>query len=69
MRGHAPGHAGGLHPRSVVEIVGVRLPITRIEGKRKMSQNRTAEDRAGVAAGLTVSGRVTDREMAVLIQT
>lgn len=33
-------------------IVGLRLPIARIEGKRKMSQNRSAEDRAGVAAGL-----------------
>ena len=33
-------------------IVGLRLPITRIEGKRKMSQNRSAADRAGVAAGL-----------------
>ncbi|MFT3989236.1 FMN-binding negative transcriptional regulator [Aestuariivirga sp.] len=33
-------------------IVGLRLPITRIEAKRKMSQNRSAEDRAGVAEGL-----------------
>jgi len=36
-------------------IVGLRLPITRIEGKRKMSQNRSAADRAGVAAGLAAS--------------
>jgi transcriptional regulator len=69
MRGRAPGHAGGLHPRSVVEIVDLRLPIARIEGKRKMSRNRTAEDRAGVAAGLAVSGWVTDHEMAVWTQT
>ncbi|MGI4858622.1 MAG: FMN-binding negative transcriptional regulator, partial [Janthinobacterium lividum] len=27
-------------------IVGIRMPITRLEGKRKMSQNRSAEDRA-----------------------
>jgi transcriptional regulator len=50
-------------------IVGLRLPITRIEGKRKMSQNRIAEDRAGVAAGLAASGRVTDHEVAALIPT
>jgi transcriptional regulator len=50
-------------------IVGVRLPITRIEGKHKMSQNRTAEDRAGVAAGLAASDRVADREVAGLIPT
>jgi transcriptional regulator len=34
-------------------IVGLALPITRLEGKWKMSQNRPAEDRAGVVAGLT----------------
>lgn len=36
-------------------IVGLRLPITRLEGKWKLSQNRTAEDRAGVAQGLAAS--------------
>jgi transcriptional regulator len=38
-------------------IVGFALPLTRLEGKWKMSQNRPAEDRAGVAAGLTAEGR------------
>lgn len=33
-------------------IVGVEIPIARIEGKWKVSQNRPAGDRAGVAAGL-----------------
>lgn len=50
-------------------IVGLRLPITRIQGKRKMSQNRSAEDRAGVAAGLATSDRNSDREVAALIPT
>jgi transcriptional regulator len=50
-------------------IVGLRMPITRIEGKRKMSQNRSAADRAGVAAGLAASDRATDREVANLIPT
>lgn len=48
-------------------IVGVRMPITRIEGKRKMSQNRNAADRAGVAAGLAASERDSDRDVASLI--
>lgn len=48
-------------------IVGLRLPITRLEGKRKMSQNRNAADRAGVAAGLAMSERPSDREVAALI--
>jgi transcriptional regulator len=48
-------------------IVGLRLPISRIEGKRKMSQNRPAQDRTGVAAGLAASDRMSDREVAPLI--
>lgn len=38
-------------------IVGVRIPISRIEGKWKASQNRSAADRAGVAAGLAAEGQ------------
>jgi transcriptional regulator len=45
-------------------IVGLRLPIARIEGKRKMSQNRPPQDRAGVAEGLAASGRPADRAVA-----
>lgn len=33
-------------------IVGLEIPIARIEGKWKASQNRTDADRAGVAAAL-----------------
>jgi transcriptional regulator len=43
------------------------MPITRIEGKRKMSQNRSAEDRAGVAAGLAASERAGDQAVAAFI--
>ncbi|HWL83695.1 MAG TPA: FMN-binding negative transcriptional regulator [Roseomonas sp.] len=48
-------------------IVGVRLPIARLEGKRKMSQNRSADDRAGVRAGLAVSDDAAERAVAALI--
>ncbi|RWX69295.1 FMN-binding negative transcriptional regulator [Mesorhizobium sp. M4B.F.Ca.ET.089.01.1.1] len=48
-------------------IVGLRMPITRLEGKRKMSQNRNAADRAGVVSGLAASDRPSDREVAPLI--
>ena len=34
-------------------IVGIEIPIARIEGKWKLSQNRPAADRAGVLAGLS----------------
>jgi transcriptional regulator len=45
-------------------IVGLRLPIMRLEGKRKLSQNRNAADRAGVANGLAQSERPNDRLVA-----
>ena len=33
-------------------VVGIEIPIRRIEGKWKMSQNRSSADRAGVVRGL-----------------
>jgi transcriptional regulator len=33
-------------------IVGIEIPIDQLVGKWKVSQNRSADDRAGVAAGL-----------------
>ena len=48
-------------------IVGLRMPILRLEGKRKMSQNRNAADRSGVARGLATSDHAADREVASLI--
>jgi transcriptional regulator len=48
-------------------IVGVRIPVTRFESKRKMSQNRPEADRIGVAAGLAASEKPQDREVAPLI--
>jgi transcriptional regulator len=48
-------------------IVGLRLQITRIEGKRKLSQNRPLTDRAGVVAGLRQSDRAEDRAIAAII--
>ena len=34
-------------------IVGIEIPIARIEGKWKMSQNRPIEDAQGVVKGLS----------------
>jgi transcriptional regulator len=48
-------------------IVGLRMPITRIDGKRKMSQNRSTEDRAGVVDGFSARGDAADRAVAKLI--
>jgi transcriptional regulator len=45
-------------------IVGLELVVERVEGKAKLSQNRSAEDRAGVVAGLRRTGLARDRAVA-----
>lgn len=45
-------------------IVGVEIEITRLEGKWKMSQNRSTADVDGVIEGLTTSGDAEDAEVA-----
>jgi transcriptional regulator len=48
-------------------IVGFALPIQRLEGKRKLSQNRSAADIAGVREGLAASFDVRDQTLARFI--
>jgi len=48
-------------------IVGFELPIARLEGKWKMSQNRPAADRAGTIAGLTAEGGEKDAAVADIV--
>jgi transcriptional regulator len=45
-------------------IVGIEIPIARLEGKWKVSQNRVAADRQGVIDGLHESGDVKSLAMA-----
>lgn len=49
-------------------IVGLEIPIARIEGKWKVSQNRNAADQAGVAAGLRGSGEDADQIAAMVAE-
>ena len=49
-------------------IVGVELAITRLEGKWKMSQNRSAADIDGVVRGLGASERAMDRVVAAIVE-
>lgn len=48
-------------------IVGFKLAITRIEGKWKLSQNRSAEDRGGVIEGLQDGGGPAETAIAGLM--
>ncbi len=59
---------GSYVDRMLRGIVAFEVPISRIDAKAKLSQNRSADDRAGVIAGLERSGRAPDRELAVLMR-
>jgi transcriptional regulator len=52
----------------VKAIVGIEVPLSRIEGKWKVSQNRPPEDRAGVVAGLSKGDDPMQHAMAELVR-
>lgn len=62
----------GLEPAFVADllkaIVAFSIPIARLEGKLKLSQNRSAEDRAGVMAALRARATDDDRAMLELMR-
>ena len=60
-----PGYVG----RLLGAITGVRFEISRIEAKRKLSQNRSAQDRAAVIAALEASDNARDHEIAARMRT
>src|SRR5688572_29742048 len=49
-------------------IVGVEIPLTRLIGKWKLSQNRSVADRQGVVAGLERDGTPAQTDVAALIK-
>jgi transcriptional regulator len=49
-------------------VVAFEMPIARLEGKWKMSQNRLAEDRAGAARGLAASDDPMARAVAAVMR-
>ncbi len=60
-------------PRAYIDamlrgIVGVALHADRIEAKRKLSQNKSAADFAGVVEGLGASSDANAREVATLMR-
>ncbi len=50
-------------------VVGVELVVERVEGKAKLSQNRSAADRAGVVAGLRGEAAAGARAVAEAMRT
>jgi transcriptional regulator len=50
--------------RMINGVVGIEIPLTRLLGKYKLSQNRSAADRAGVAEGLRREGTESAKDLA-----
>lgn len=48
-------------------IVGLRMSVERVEAKAKLSQNRSAADRAGVISGLNTEGGQREISVATLM--
>lgn len=55
--------------KQLTAIVGIELEITDIQAKRKLSQNRSAEDQTGVINGLRRSERAGDAATAEIMET
>lgn len=49
-------------------VVGIEIDIARLEGKWKVSQNRSSQDREGVAKGLRKLGTPSAQQMAFYVE-
>lgn len=49
-------------------IVGIEIPVTRLEGKFKLNQNRSEADRLGVIGALEHSDDKQQRDMAAMMR-
>jgi transcriptional regulator len=68
----APWHVTDAPPdfidSMVSAIVGIEIPITRLSGKWKVSQNRPAGDKPAIVAALEAQGDDQSRAMAALVK-
>jgi transcriptional regulator len=59
---------GAFIDRQLGAIVGIEIPLTKLIGKWKVSQNRPAADRAGVVAGLSAQNDMDSSAIALWVQ-
>ena len=67
-QGHRPPWQPDYDRRKLGGIVGIEIRIAEMQGKFKLSQNRSAEDRARVVAKLVARGTADDLALARLIE-
>ena len=66
-RGSAEPWVPDYDPKRLAGIVGLEIRIGEIQGKFKLSQNRSAADRAAVVANLAARGTDNDTALAELV--
>jgi transcriptional regulator len=71
-RGNTPAWKMGDAPQAylremLAHIVGIEIPISRIVGKQKASQNRSEADRKGAIEGLRARSGPNDQDMAQIM--
>ena len=66
--GSAKPWAPDFDPKRLQGIVGIEIRIADVQGKFKLSQNRSAADRAGVVAALDARGTDNDTALARLVE-
>ena len=54
--------------RLLASIVGIEIPVARLQGKWKVSQNQPAANQQGVLAGLSAAGGTDQLAMAKLVE-
>jgi transcriptional regulator len=67
-RGNPKPWVPSYDPKRLAGIVGIEIRVTEIQGKLKLSQNRSAADRAGVVAHLAASGTDNDAALARMME-
>ena len=67
-RNHQPSWAPAYDRRLLQAIVGIEIRIKEVQGKFKLGQNRSAEDRAAVASRLEATGSESDSALASLMK-
>ena len=63
-RGRAAPWTPSFDLKRLTGIVGIEIAVAKVEGKFKLSQNRSAADRAAVIAALEASGSAEDAALA-----
>ncbi len=54
--------------KMLAAIIGIEIPLTKLSGKWKVSQNRPEQDRLNIAAGLRMNTEQNAQSMATLVE-